>query len=46
MHYSSVLSVIASLVLIETYWNVNNFEVAAHKDVMAVLIETYWNVNR
>ena len=34
-----------TLVLIETYWNVNNFAGVNEAGNVAVLIETYWNVN-
>ena len=34
------------LVLIETYWNVNDFDEKNCVDLsVMVLIETYWNVN-
>ena len=32
-------------VLIETYWNVNDFGLPEYYSVTDVLIETYWNVN-
>ena len=33
------------LVLIETYWNVNDIIEQILKKLEGVLIETYWNVN-
>ena len=33
------------IVLIETYWNVNNLRGADITAARSVLIETYWNVN-
>ena len=35
----------ASVVLIETYWNVNVTWVVMGIMLLVVLIETYWNVN-
>ena len=34
-----------TVVLIETYWNVNTFTFRIQFIGKAVLIETYWNVN-
>ena len=31
--------------IIETYWNVNDFELSADLAITAEIIETYWNVN-
>ena len=33
------------IVLIETYWNVNEDDLVFLKNSFSVLIETYWNVN-
>ena len=33
------------IVLIETYWNVNEEQGTEEKGAKIVLIETYWNVN-
>ena len=33
------------MVLIETYWNVNENAEKVENSTSAVLIETYWNVN-
>ncbi len=35
----------AIVVLIETYWNVNEEQGTEEKGAKIVLIETYWNVN-
>ena len=32
-------------VLIETYWNVNDYKQPVRRKENNVLIETYWNVN-
>ncbi len=32
-------------VLIDTWWNVNNFSMSSFLCVMEVLIDTWWNVN-
>ena len=34
-----------SKVLIETYWNVNDYKQPVRRKENNVLIETYWNVN-
>ena len=33
------------LVLIDTWWNVNNFSTVSTVFVLPVLIDTWWNVN-
>ena len=42
---SSVFGTCSSIVLIETYWNVNSSTLMNGTIMDFVLIETYWNVN-
>ena len=39
------MSEIKDIVLISTYWNVNEVHVSIPENIFNVLISTYWNVN-
>ena len=45
MEINILLSYILRIVLIETYWNVNDGTIVGEQIQGLVLIETYWNVN-
>ena len=42
---AGVFVLLSLIVLIETYWNVNEYKIPEDAADNSVLIETYWNVN-